>query len=621
MDVAAKLNDAQIRRVAIVDDDLSLRITRGDLEIVDSSAAALLNDPMDPDREAYWELLGDQGHDPDSLEDPAELLADEAIRRVAPERLRTAAEAVLATRAQNAEPVKRVIEMLERLNIDAQSIDRYSTPDIPHDSFYDLLIVDYFLVDTETTETLPFIRKMLDTHEAQQQPLQVILMSSHDEQLRADFKTIRPKLKVSSSRVRIMGKPRSDAHVTAWTSTLFQLASDRGSVAIVEGFLRDTGNSLRKAAESTANKLWDMDLQAMDLLHEIAAKDHDDYTRYVEDAISRRLLSGLEEDGGMRPSLQQLDATLSTHRSAALLAPTAEIGDSRAAIHGLMHSMQWRAGTPVLPDFPVAASEIERSRWIRKHLRFGMVLRDPNAQDWLNITQACDLTQVKDEDISRSTVLFLRGQRTLPTRSPNGEYYVPLSAMMDTSDTHVLTWNLRDLRTDSIKDFSNVFGNGWQVVGELRPDVAQSIVAEYGARVTRVGLPRTLAAWRIGGIALRAGDLRDADPDSALIGITLEGHAIQRATGSKHELHLGQLSLQTLLDAHGDAFDKTILQLMTGLTIKLDAITELGGQPVIVYCGRQPMNSEEARTALKNSSWLQGAGNAERIVVFLWADS
>jgi hypothetical protein len=272
------------------------------------------------------------------LEDLAEPLSEELIRVAAPQRLRAAAEAALAARTERAQPVWRVIELLERLGIAAASIDRYSTPQIPSNQLYDLLVVDYFLVDTSATGTLPFIQEVLQQHDGKEHALQVILMSSHDEQLKADFKKIRPMLQVSSSRLRIMEKPKTDMHVVSWKVALFQLASDRPFVVALERFIRDAGTTLTEAAKVTATRLWELDLQAMDLLHEVTSKDHDDYVRYVEDAVSRRLLSGLEEDGGMRPSLQQLDAIFTPHRGTNLLSPTAEIGDSRAAIHALMHT-------------------------------------------------------------------------------------------------------------------------------------------------------------------------------------------------------------------------------------------------------------------------------------------
>jgi hypothetical protein len=618
MDVAAKLLEAQVLRVAIVDDDLSEQITLEDLEIADRQAAALLNDETDPDREAYVELLVREGRNPAALNDLAEPLSEEAIRAAAPARLRDAAEAARAARKDRAEPVRRVIELLQRLGIAAAAIDTYPTPQIPNNQLYDLIIVDYFLVDTAADATLPFIQEVLQAHEGQEQPLQVILMSSHDEQLKADFKTIRPTLQVSSSRLRIMEKPKTDVHLISWKAALYQLASDRSSVGTLERFIRDAGTTLTQVAKDTATKLWELDLQAMDLLHELTSKDNDDYVRYVEDAVSRRLLSGLEEDGGMRASLQHLDAAFTPHRGTNLLSPTAEIGDSRAAIHGLMHSMEWRSGKPVLPAFPTAAEELERSRWIRKHIRFGMVLRDPVGSEWLNITQACDLAQADDEDIGQSTVVFLGGQRSLPAEKADGNYYHPMSAMMAQAENHVLTWSLRNVRTESIQSFSTTFGRGWQVIGELRQDVAQSIAATFGARAARVGLPITLNAWRLSGCAIRVGDINGAEDVASFAGTPLSGYAIRRVSGEKHELHLDRPSLDGLLTAHGGAFDDSVLPLLTGTQLKKGGKSSFDGRPVILYCKTRPANVGDVRAQLSNSSWLAGAGNVDRILVVLW---
>ena len=117
MDVAAKLTEAQILRVALVDDDLSNRITHADLEIIDKNVAALLNDLTDPDRESYVTLLQGQGRNLAQIEDLAEPLAEEATRLAAPARIRIAAEAVLAARKTRAEPVQLVIDLLKALGI------------------------------------------------------------------------------------------------------------------------------------------------------------------------------------------------------------------------------------------------------------------------------------------------------------------------------------------------------------------------------------------------------------------------------------------------------------------------------------------------------------------------
>lgn len=618
MDVAAKLTEAQIMRVAIIDDDLSLRITSIDLQVENASAAALLNDRVDPDREAYVALLTREGLNVANVSDLAEPLAEATIRAAAPNRLRLAADGVLKSRADRAEPVQRVIRLLREVGIAAENISVFPSPHLPHDARFDLIIVDYFLVDTMTDATLPFIREALDTHEGEQLPLQVILMSSHEDRLRRDFKTIRPELKVSSSRMRIMEKPRTDTHLVAWRAAIWQLASDRAELTKLERVIRETGGALVSAANTTAHRLWELDLQATDLLHELASKDNDDFVRYVEDAVSRRLLSNLEADGGMRPSLQALDTVLTTHRTQNLLSPTAEIGDSRAAIHGLMHSMEWREGVPAMPPFPNGEPDLDKARWIRKHLRFGMVLRDPAGGEWLNITQACDLAQCDESEFGHSTVLFIRGQHTLPSVAPDGNYYVSMSARMAQSENHVLTWNLRDVRAESILAFSKSYGAGWQVIGELRPDKAQSIVEQFGARMARVGLPKLMSPWKLAGLAMRVADLQGIKDTTELAGLTLAGHAIQRPKAKHHELHLDLPALDELVSKHGTSVDGSIVQFLTGVSVSPGKRIEIGGRAVCIYYATPPKSGGDARKLL-DDRFLRDTRSAEKILVLLWS--
>jgi hypothetical protein len=167
--------------------------------------------------------------------------------------------------------------------------------------------------------------------------------------------------------------------------------------------------------------------------------------------------------------------------------------------------------------------------------------------------------------------------------------------------------------------FSTTFGQGWQVAGELRPDVAQSIAVQFGARIARVGLPVTLSAWHLIGRAVRAADLWGAAADAPMPGLALNGHAIKRAVESKkHELHLDRASLEELLDRHGPALDEGVLPLLTGLQLKPDAQTDRNGKPIVMYAAVPLNEAGHARTAFKGDDWLRAAANAERIIVFLW---
>ena len=614
MDFSESLMQANIKRVAIVDDDLSRSITTHDLLTIDGDLEALLSDPSDPDSQQYQELLSTLGYDYDSLEDKAEPLSDPTLAAQAPARLRYAAEQVLEARSSNAEPVARLHALLISAGISEDNIDKYSSPYIPPDKLYDLIIVDYFLVDNSEKKTLPFIREMIEAHNGREHPLQVILMSTHEAEIKKEFRNFRPELGVTSSRMRVMGKPVSDDYLIQWRLALLQLANDRSYINVMEGFIRNAGAAIQKAAADQARSMWELDLQAMDILHETSSRDNDNYCRYVEECLSRNLLTNLEEQTVMRAALTTLEEQLVTHRVTKVIPPVAEVGDSRAAIRALMKSMEWRGGAgPSLSVYPAGGSALEKAVWVRLNLRFGMVLRAADGKEWLNITQACDLAQAKDADVEITTLLLIGGYRAHPSSSTANEAMIQMNSTMTDKDAQVLGWNLRSVRTPSIQQFGVEYEQGWSVSGELRLDLAQSIAAQYGSRTARVGLQKKMWSWRLQGVGLAAHTLLDAAPESPVVGVVLSGHGMSR--GKFEEIHIDRESLTALSDRFPGVYSDTVhahegLQLKTG--------SKKDGSPLILYCKGTPANMGELRTELSHEQWLTRADNRQKIIVALW---
>src|SRR5690606_9522600 len=117
--------------------------------------------------------------------------------------------------------------------------------------------------------------------------------------------------------------------------------------------------------------------------------------------------------------------------------------------------------------------------------RFGMVLRSKEGREWLNLTQACDLAQAKDEECDSVSLLLVRGVRSRPLNLEKSQAMVYLNSRVSESDTDSLGWNLKHIFTPSIQEFAEDFVNGWELIGELRLDQAQSIAATYSSRASR----------------------------------------------------------------------------------------------------------------------------------------
>ena len=393
-----------------------------------------------------------------------------------------------------------------------------------------------------------------------------------------------------------------------------QWATDRGHVNAIELFVERTIGAIRRATDEQSKKLWELDLQAMKVLHETAKADNDDFSRYVEECLSRYLLTRLEEIHDMREALENLRDSFGRNGGSTPISAGAEIGDSRAAIREIMTSMVWRGGgSPIIPAMPTGPADAPR--WVQQFLRFGMVVKDSNGRLWLNVTQACDLAQANPTELAELPLLLIGGHATNPAvQGKTGNATIRMAAPMVGAEPDLISWQLQRVSTPSVADFAAEFAKGWAVVGELRLDQAQSVVASYGAQVTRVGLQRAVSSWGMRGVAMGAGELHNAVDGTAVTGFAVAANALVR--GNDCELHF-ELSTYSALQAQfpGEINDAA-LRLCAGVAVKPGKTSQ--GEPYLVHCAAAPTTVEELRALVNNPQWLERAQNANKVVVAVW---
>jgi len=625
MNLTESLADAKITRIAIIDDDLSETISRTDLEETGDDIKGLLTDVNDLDRAAYLQILNDQGYnpnpnDPDNL---AQLLSEKAVRDAAPERLRKAAEEVLEKRCERAERVQRVIQLLLDAGIQGTNIKTYGNPDVPDNIYFDLIIVDYFLVDNETEKTLQLIEHLLNQHAGQELPVQIILMSSHPE-LEQNFREIRPRIQTSSSRMRILAKPKPElddyTQLVKWKLTLEQLARDRRYVYAIENFVKQTADTIKQAVDTGYNKLWELDLHAMRVMYEISCSDNSDFIRYVEKCVSHYLLTHLEGARDLRDTLENLRKKFEQEENVGLISNNAEIGDSHAAIQELMSNIVWRGGGLLtVPDKPAESTEEaekKKARWIQSFLRFGMVLRDDENDLWLNLTQSCDLAQAKADKLCGLSLLFIGGEKIkLTAEQKDSKKLVHMDAPMPGDGSYLITWDLQRIKTIPVSEFADTFSNNWAIMGELRPEQAQSVVARYASQVARVGLQRTIRSWGLQGIVIEAKNLKKAAGNDTIQGFPVTANALRQ--GKKYVVYFELSTYDKLQSEFKNGINEKHLQLCQGVAVKSGGF--LGSEPCLAYCDARPSNAR-LRELIQNkgNQWLDQERNANKLIIAVW---
>lgn len=616
MDLSEHLREANIVRVAIVDDDLSTQISGADLSKVDGLLQDQLADLNDPDRDAYFSILREHGIDIDTLADPAMPLSNPEIRDVAPGCFRGAAERVLEDRHNSARRVYLIKDLLIASGIEQGNIHTYHEAFLPSGRYYDLIIVDYYLVQDSSGQTVSLIRGLIESHMNQEHPLQIIVMSYHVDGLKRAFRSLRPAVGTSSSRMRVLAKPENDTQLAAWKLTLEQLAMDRRHVCEVENFVKTAINAIDSAAREQSSKLWELDLQAMKLLHEVAKDDHDNFSRYIEECLSRHLLSQLEKCGDMREALELLQDRLEKHASSVSNFLDIEIDDNRAAVRDLMTSMVWRGEkNPHIRKLPEAADE--RACWVQATLRFGMVLRGPDNCLWLNLTQSCDLAQEKPPGLAELSLLFISGVLTdSSVSSKASRALVSMSAPMPGDEAKIIQWNIKKVYTPSVKDFVDKHVEDWKVVGELRLDQALNVAACYGAQAVRVGLQRSVRSWAVNGIAMTAGQLHTAVVEGPVSGFVVKGHAAIRS-GERCEIHFDLQTYTALRDQFKGEISDASLEICRGIHVNRGRAQQKP-EVYFVHCNSAPQTFGEIKDVLNNRQWLEKSTNSEKVIVVVW---
>ncbi|MEI2259453.1 hypothetical protein OHC51_00465 [Stenotrophomonas indicatrix] len=366
MEIKDLIQDAGIRKVLFVDDDLRDRPALTDVDQASPPAhlvSDILRDTTDDDNEAlvavaaaHGAKTGNENELFDSLHIP-EVLAE------APESIRvpyeTAREKIIAAGAS----VRKVIEWVKDWT-GSEPVVRTAPSDAveaPGDIF-DLLVIDYYLVGESPDESAPYIKKLLKLHEVEEKPLLVVLMTSNGGGVIANMQTIKKEIAVSSARFRILEKPSPAPGggvvviKERWAQALTQLASQRRLIIPMENFVKAWKVSLEDAARAMELRLLDLDGSAFAVLEATAKDDSMEIEEYLSDLLSRRVMAEAEERGAVLESVKALQRVMDQERDKIMpiLTRGVELRDAQLGIRSLMSDVIWHrpAWWKVLGEIP-----------------------------------------------------------------------------------------------------------------------------------------------------------------------------------------------------------------------------------------------------------------------------
>lgn len=562
MSLDAHFRGAGIGRVLIVDDDLSRVV---DLASLDRHGQnVVISDVLADANHDYTFALDDElerlGLPHESRDDRLAALKEPVVRALAHPVLRGAYERAMTDREALREPLDKIKEWLtvEDIELDEWTEARA----LPEADRYDLLVVDYFLMDNDPQATYKLISEFKQAHADLERPLLVILMSSDIDAIRGHFEDIRDKCEISASRFRILAKPvianpDSDEDVKQkWLRALQQLATERSLVVPIERFVEAWETSLNKAAKQMVRRLYDLDASAFALLSATASQDSMKLEEYLAGVLSRRVSAEVEEHGFPFAEIDALRQALNDAQST--IGPTidqgVEVRHAQRAIRSLMSDVAWHrrpwwepaarpprpaeaapvdpAVAPVdaapaagqepqadvpaeigqnapaadveapatAPEMPHPAHTENRLIWMKRHIRFGTILREREGAKryFVNLTQACDVQSEKLNNVAEVHYLLIRGRKlavdkvTTSQKLFESEYYCE---DLESDEFFALQWQLRQPSTPSMASLLETL-EYYEIVGQLRSDAAYAVLAKYVSQASRVARIRTPKIYR-----------------------------------------------------------------------------------------------------------------------------
>ncbi|MFA1722587.1 hypothetical protein [Xanthomonas campestris] len=564
----AHFQSAGIGRVLMVDDDLSRTV---DLASLDRHGqGVVISDILADANHDYTFALDDElqrlGLPNESRDDRLAALKDPEVRALAHEVLRGAYERAMTDREALREPLDKIKEWLTVEGIELEEWTEARA--LPEADRYDLLVVDYFLMDNDPQATYELIRQFKQAHADRECPLLVILMSSDIGAIRGHFEDIRDKCEISASRFRILAKPvianpDSDEDVKQkWLRALQQLATERPLVMPIERFVEAWETSLNKAAKQMVRRLYDLDASAFALLSATASQDSMKLEEYLADVLSRRVSAEAEEHGFPFAEIDALRQALNDAQST--IGPTidqgVEVRHAQRAIRSLMSDVAWHRrpwwepaarpprpadAAPVdpvvapddaaraageelpaevsgeigknapaadaeapeaatapagAPEAPHPAHTEDRLVWMKRHIRFGTILREREGAKryFVNLTQACDVQSEKLNNLAEVHYLLMRGRKlavdkvTASEKLFESEYYCE---NLESDEFFALQWQLRQPSTPSMASLLENLEH-YEIVGQLRSDAAYAVLAKYVSQASRVARIRTPKIYR-----------------------------------------------------------------------------------------------------------------------------
>lgn len=325
----------------------------------------------------------------------------------------------------------------------------------------------------------------------------LVLISSHPEleQNKLDFSE---RAGISAAGLMVLPKEvlmEPEFRASGLTLAFKQLERQKYVAHALRQFMNSWLKALETAKEKTARTLWNLDASAMQQIHLASISDDDPYDEHLNEFLSREHLYHVESQSQVASSVAKLDQQFRAQLldgaiKNRLMSPLADIKTARSFIS---HFTWFGSALPA----SFMNDELGAAAGISRFLPFGSVLAQESMGDGsrclVHITQQCDLNAIsRNKDASRTLSFVVAMASELQTSSNpivNSNDLVAKCLRIGQGEAereYDLRINVGELVAMPLSEFlGRTRAEGWRVVGRLRSDITNHVVAATTNQMSR----------------------------------------------------------------------------------------------------------------------------------------
>lgn len=329
----------------------------------------------------------------------------------------------------------------------------------------------------------------------------LVLMSSHQEELDQNKLRFSEHGRISAAGLMVLPKTalmEPEFRVTGLMLAFKQLDRQKHVAHALRRFMDSWLQALETAKENAARTLWNLDASAMQQIHFASISDDDPYDEHLNEFLSREHLFHVESQPLVASSVAELDrqfrALIADGKiESRLISPLADVKTARAFASHFTWFGSALPGSFVGEEGDQAGAAGKISRL----LPFGSVLVQEPMGDGcrclVHITQQCDLNAIsRSRDASR-TLSFVAAKANELQASSNpvvkSNDLVAKCLRIGTGEgerEYDLRINVAELVAMPLCEFlGRARVEGWRVVGRLRSDITNHVVAATTNQMSR----------------------------------------------------------------------------------------------------------------------------------------